>query len=301
VVGHLVDGCLAPLDHDDVELLGQAAHVGEFSTVAIAAIDPGLLDRWRRAGLPIEETTTHRWRMINPLRDILRERVAPDRSCARQLAMPLVQSGLAVPAIRVLLRAGLVDDAAGHAAALTANQVDESPAGELLASLDLLGMHGGTSSRVHLVRARVLGNLARVDDQLAELAAAVAAATADGDDAVLVEATAQRLHLEAVLGVVRPDLEADLDRVAERLRSTSAPAGALLVVETRCLLLARSQQPADLEEALVLSERVAAGWRVLGDRNRLASSLRLRALAMFMPLGRLADATAAIDEVLARR
>ena len=295
LVAATVEDVLRDLGPDDAHLLGQLAQLRSFTQHVTDALSPGLLHRLRVAGIPIEASARHGVRLIDPVRETLRLRSTLDHELVPRTAVALVQAGLPLDACHLLIRIDQAERAAQILSGLTIAQLDTLAPTDLLATLELMPSQRQRFLRLHLARVRALGNAARLNEQLDAIDEAIEAAEAHGDEAVAVEARAERLFLEAMRARRDPELLREIDELEARATRGQT---VTRLTEARSVVLAQSDEPADLERAVELSEHVGRSWEALGERIRAAHALRIRAMAMLMPVGRLADAEATIEHAL---
>lgn len=295
LVTEQVGECVAELAIDDVVHLEQLAQLDAFSKRVTQALSPGLLERLRISGIAIETIPDRGLHLINPVREHVRLRSQFDPQLAPSIAVALVQSGLPLDAIRLLIRTGQSDRGAQMMAGLTIGQLDSIPSADLLATLDLIPEQHDRFPRLHLVRARALGNSAHLDEQLTAIDAAIAASERSDDEEIGREALAEKLHVRAMMSDRHPGLLgeiAELESVVTRSQITTR------LTDAKSLVLAQSAEPSDVERAVELSEAVGRAWEALGENLRAARALRTRVMAMLMPTGRLLDAETSIEHAL---
>lgn len=297
LVNALVEECVGVLVDADLRRLEQLAHLDSFSPAVVNALDAGLFDRVRRAGVPLQRSSSDgTLRLIDPVRETLRYRAPLVADVSRTMAVALLKSAMPLGAIQLLIRAGESDVAADLLVGLTTAQLEAIAPDELLTTLDVLRKQFATHPRLHLVRGRAFGATADLAAQEAALRLAIDAATTQGDEVMLVEASAEHLHAEAMRAERTDSILAEIDALIATCPRSESMA---LLLDARGLVLARSERPDDVRQAIEFAGRAAIVWETLGARFRTRATLRTQAMTMLMPAGRLLEARARIDHALA--
>ncbi len=295
VVLETVEAALRDLGGDDRRHVEQLAHLPAFTRITVDAIDPGLLYRLRRHGVPIESDVDDRLALIAPLRRVLRQRGRLDPATARVLSGALVASSQPATAAAVLIRTGQATAAAELLGGLTLGQLDAVAPRDMLRALELLGALTDRDPALLLIRARALGGMARLDEQIAAVEAATTVAVEVGDEARHAEARAERLFLHALIG----DLPDGMSRTIDA-QIADAPGAHVItrLVEARSLVYAHAGDRASIDQAVALARWATESWAALGEDARAATTCRLLAMGMFIPAGRYLEAGEAIDRSL---
>lgn len=290
---------VAELNEGDRVGLGQLCHLDYFSASAANALDPGLFERLRIAGIAMECDDRGTLRIIRPVREVLKQTIELDASAARRIAQPLLHAGLPLDAVRALLRTDQTDQAAHMLSTLSAVQVDMIPSHDLIVVLEMTAPLADSYPRLELVKARALGNAARLGEQLDALHNAIGIATVDDDRDLMMEAIAESLYVRATIGDDADACQADLDEFIKSLNDTTTSTVMARVHDARGMLLAQSDKPAVLLDALVWSRQATDEWLALGDQTRATSSIRTRIMLILLRLGRMGEADRDLQRVMA--
>lgn len=280
-------------DHLDPEAwhgVTQLAHLGSFSeSVASALLGPEGVDRIRRAGFPLLGDDHQRLRMPHAVVETLRASSPLEREVVARLTPALIADGSLLTALRLLVTVGAAGDAADLLITTGSSRLDDVEQVRLLSLIDLLGSEAERSPGLHLIRARVERNLARLAASRASLEAAERGAEAVGDHLLAMEARLERLLGAALAGVDDAATTEEIERIAS--------AGADLDVRLRLRLreieavrVSQRPEPAAVLEASVDLREVAIQWEHLGDNGRAAATLRVLASGALSHLGHYREA-----------
>lgn len=269
--------------------LTQLAHLGSFSeSVASALLGSDGVDAVRGVGFPLLPDE-QRLRMSLAVAEVLRSIGPLEPETVARLTPALIADGSLLTALRLLVSVGGAGDAADLVVSTGPSRLDDVEQVRLLSILDLLGAEAARVPRLHLIRARVERNLARLAASRASLDAAERGADATGDRELALEARIERLLATALSGVEDDGLVGEI----ERLRTDDGDLDVRLRLRLReidAVRLAQQPDPAAVQEASTALREVAIQWEHLGDTARAAATIRVLASGALSHLGHYREA-----------
>lgn len=298
-VQSLVERCLRPLDHQDRGVLGELAHLDSIPERLVESISPGLGQRLRRAGVPLEPAAPASLRLLLPIRRTLHRENPLSAPGAARLVTPLREAGMGLVGVRLLIRTHQLEEAARLLIELPAEQVNAASTAALLGALDLLGPMSERVPRLWMVRARAHARVAQVAEQLDALDHAAHAARELGDERLATEAATERLVLDAQLGIEPDQLIPRVKALHQRTRRNPDSYLTARLLDVEVLVLANSEQHRQLEQARELSRRAVDAQLSIHHHSDAARSLRTRALTVLLPLGCWGEARTVLFQALA--
>ena len=267
------------------------------SVVAEATGDEGLFDALVASGLPMTQAPGGWWRLPDPVRERLAD-PRPDVALARRAALAYAQRDEIELAIRVLVGAGLADDAAAHIAALTPHAVER---------LDVRTMRSlmRAISEVDLAaHPRAWLNLARACDAAADGTTRTEALTrAAAAPATSVDGPLRReLDAERARDLARDGLADEAEALARRVADSAGPDEQLTRVRalhTLGRVKAWRADASSLADAERLLDDVVRLYGDLGMPGWSAHAALSLAYHVLHPRGEGTAALARLDEALA--
>ncbi len=285
----LVDASLASLTAVGRRDFAQLCHLGTFTKGCIDALaslpDVATL---LEGGCPLLRGADG-WIRVPRVMTLWARSAHPiDRDTILAVAPVLLATASPERALRALIGADLVHDAAVMMADLPERQIDHLGPSVGHALLDIVERYADELPTLHLFRARLYRNTA----QFAGQASALAQAERSSDQRVAAQAKMELLVMESRQGW---DEQSEA-RLADALQM-SAPTGATTatVAEIRAFAAAHDPDPRVVRSALAQFERAAAAWELQGDERRAAAVLRSAATTSLFHLGEYREAARVLE------
>lgn len=301
LIRELVRGYLADLDEEVADAVGQLAHLPlvDAEVAEVATGVAGVLDRAAVGGIPFAPAVQGGWwELPGPVEERLREPASLRPEVARRAADVYRARGEVRASVEVLLRAGLVDDAADLATRLSPPEADRFDAHELdavVSSLPAETVKRHPRLLLHLARACEPRALMRKRSSSLARARVIAEEHAD---LVL----GREIDAEIARDLARDGPLAEAGELASAILAAAAPDE--VPARARALLplgMAHAADPGDREslgaaeelfrEAAMLAARI-------GERRWAAQAELAAAVTVLFPLGAWEQAVQALDRAL---
>lgn len=292
VVDDLIGAELAAIAPAERLPIAQLCFCRDFTSTLARRLDPQLLDRMKRAGLPLFRLAPDRYEIPLPVRHALRRQIDIETDQLEPVVDGLVAEGLFEAALDVCAQRGWTARAAALLTELDPDQLYSFDASTVPNLLNVLGsdLHDHPGAMLSVARIQFMdGEIEDVRRSLTTALDRLAITDPDATDPVQHEVLAELAYLEYE--------SSDLDRAIEyrdRCRSVIDPDGRgaanARLNETTAGLLASGKGRDDLLQARDLLVDAMSIWNQLGFVTRAGMTLRMMVSLVLFELGRFAEA-----------